>query len=147
MARHVQLSESYYSCGSLGNFVLNIVLNVANQSSQELVNPEIVLITMNSGVFVCERGTSSTYTGILTKQMVLDASEQETHSSSDLSRLIGGGSSGGGIFDSIKSLAAKVAPLAKKGLELLPENKYAQAAAASLGALGYGKKRVDARLL
>ena len=146
-AKAIQLSESYYSCGSLGNFVLNVVLSVANQSSQELVNPEIVLITMNSGVFVCERGTSSTYTGILTKQMVLDASEQETHSSSDLNRLVGGGSSGGGIFDSIKSLASKVAPLAKKGLEMLPENKYAKAAAASLGALGYGKKKVDSRLL
>ena len=147
-AKAIQLSESYYSCGSLGSFVLNVVLSVANQSSQDLVNPEIVLITMNSGVFVCEKGTSSCYTGILTKQMVLDASEQESHSSGEFARLVGGGGSGGGIFDSMKALASNIAPLARKGLELLPDNKYAKAAAASLGALGYGRKKpVDSRLL
>jgi hypothetical protein len=64
---------------------------------------------MNSGVFVCERGTSSTYTGILTKQDVLEASQQDHYTHDDVKRLVGGG-----FFDSIKS---GLSHLGKKGLE------------------------------
>jgi hypothetical protein len=72
-------------------------------------NVEAVLITMNSGVFVCERGTSSTYTGILTKQDVLEASQQDHYTHDDVGRMIGGG-----FFDKIKSGFSK---LASKGME------------------------------
>jgi hypothetical protein len=69
---------------------------------------------MNSGVFVCERGTSSTYTGILTKQDVLEASQQEAYTHNDVQRLVGGG-----LFDMIKSGVSK---LAKKGKEHLKKH-------------------------
>jgi hypothetical protein len=143
--KHIAL-PTFYAPSSLGNFVINISLNVANQGAVELINPEIVMITMNSGIFQTERGTSSVFTGILTKEAVLQASEQETYSSSDLTRMIGGGSSGGGAWDTLKGLASKVAPLAKMGLSML-DNKYAKGAAGALDAMGYGKKRVDSRLL
>jgi hypothetical protein len=65
---------------------------------------------MNSGVFVCERGTSATYTGILTKQDVLECSAQEYYTHDDVKRLVGGG-----FWDSIKS---GVSSLAKKGLKM-----------------------------
>jgi len=65
---------------------------------------------MNSGVFVCERGTSSTYTGILTKQDVLEASQQEHYTHNDVARLVGGG-----LFDMVKS---GVSSLAKKGMDM-----------------------------
>ena len=45
-----------------------------------------------------ERGTSSTYTGLLTKQDVLEASMQHPMSHSDVKRLVGGG-----FLDSLKS--------------------------------------------
>ena len=69
---------------------------------------------MNSGVFVCERGTSATYTGILTKQDVLEASAQEYYTHDDVKRLVGGG-----FWDSIKS---GVSSLAKKGMKMGKEH-------------------------
>jgi len=135
-AKDIQLTESFYSCGSLGNFNLQIQMTVQNTSQETLANTEIVLITMNSGVFCCERGTSSTYTGILTKQDVLDASAQEPHSRSSIRRMIGGG-----FLDTLKSVAGRVLPmlpsLAKTGLSMV-NNPYAQKGANVLGALGYG---------
>ena len=77
--RDIQLPEDWYASGSLGNFNLQVQLNVLNNTEDNIdnTNPyEIVLITMNSGVFVCERGTSQVYTGILTKQDVIDASSK-----------------------------------------------------------------------
>ncbi len=143
MSKDIQLVEDFYSAGSLGNFSLQINLSVTNQSSQPIANSEIVLITMNSGIWVNERGTSTVYTGILTKQDVLDASSsQESYTRSDVKRLIGGG-----FLDTLKSVAGKVLPklpsLAKVGLSLVPENtpmgKYAKMGEAGLSALGYGR--------
>ena len=89
--RHIQLIEDYYAPGSLGNFQIQFNLDVYNQSTANLVTPELVLITVNSGVLVTERGQSSVYTGILTKQDVLDASQQEPYSVTQVTRKVGGG--------------------------------------------------------
>jgi len=119
--KDIQLTEDFYAAGSLGNFNIQVKLNCQNAGPYDL-NPlagddetggnnlDLVLITMNSGVFVCERGTSSTYTGILTKQDVLEASQQEHYTHNDVKRLVGGG-----IFDMIKSGVSK---LASKGKEM-----------------------------
>jgi hypothetical protein len=116
--KDIQLTEDFYAAGSLGNFNIQIYVTVANNqpyaigtsvASNQQNNLEIVLVTMNSGVFVCERGTSSTYTGILTKQDVLEASQQEHYTHDDVARMVGGG-----FFDSLKSGFSK---LASKGLE------------------------------
>jgi hypothetical protein len=110
--KDIQLTEDFYACGSLGNFNLQMDITCVNNRPYNLSganNVEAVLITMNSGVFVCERGTSSTYTGILTKQDVLEASQQDHYTHDDVKRLVGGG-----FFDSIKS---GLSHLGKKGLE------------------------------
>jgi hypothetical protein len=116
--KDIQLTEDFYACGSLGNFNLQVTLKIKNNTGFDFTAPgnagQIVLITMNSGVFVCERGTSSTYTGILTKQDVLEASQQEHYTHNDVARLVGGG-----LFDMIKS---GVSGLAKKGLEMGKEH-------------------------
>jgi len=88
--RHIQLIEDYYAPGSLGNFQIQFQLDVLNQSASN-ITPELVLITVNSGVFVTERGQSSVYTGILTKQDVLDASQQEPFSVAHVTRKVGAG--------------------------------------------------------
>lgn len=88
--RHIQLIEDYYAPGSLGNFQIQFNLDVYNQSSVN-VAPELVMITVNSGVFVTERGQSSVYTGILTKQDVLDASQQDPFSIAHVTRKVGAG--------------------------------------------------------
>ena len=65
--KHINITEDYYAPGSLGNFQFQFNLQVVNQfiSGNNATNTawELVLITMNSGLFVCERGTSSSYTG------------------------------------------------------------------------------------
>jgi hypothetical protein len=54
---------------------------------------------MNTGVFVLERGTSQTYTAILSRSDVLSASSMPGYKSSDVKRLVGGN-----LEDSFKSL-------------------------------------------
>ena len=54
---------------------------------------------MNSGSFATEKGTSSTYTALLTKEDVLNASQQEPTAHSDVKRMVGGG-----FLDSLKSV-------------------------------------------
>lgn len=133
--KDIQLTEDYYASGSLGNFNLQINLQVANQFPYG-ITPEVVLICMNSGLFVNERGTSSTYTGILTKQDVLEASAQEPMYQSSVKRMVGGG-----FLDSLKSVAGKVLPhLLKAGKEELSKSGHpvAKMAHSAMGAMGYG---------
>jgi len=120
----IQIND-WLAPGSLGNFNLQFQINVTNQSTTYTnaasdliksgttigfpppanststigtVTPELVLVTLNSGVFVSDRGTSSVYEGILSKQDVLDASEQSPYTRHDVDRLIGGS-----IHDKLKS--------------------------------------------
>ena len=61
---------------SIGQFSIQLTVEVDNYSTDP-VTPELLVVCMNSGSFATERGTSSTYTALLTKQDVLDASMQE----------------------------------------------------------------------
>ena len=134
---HIQITEDWYSAGSLGNFNLQFDISVDNKTGAALSNYEIVCITVNSGCFVCERGTSSIYTGILTRQDVLEASQMEPYGKDDVKRMIGGG-----WFDVLKSVAGKVLPKAlplAKNLLKESDNKFAKMGAEALGAMGYGQ--------
>jgi len=152
--KDIQLVEDFYAPGSLGNFNLQMNLQVVNQNPYS-TSPipantyEVVVITMNSGVFVCERGTSSTYTGILTKQDVLEASDQVAYTNSDVNRLVGGS-----FLDKVKSSVQKMAPVARavapvaKNLLKLSSDPRAQLASNVIGAFGYGNsggRRADSR--
>jgi len=133
--KDIQLTEDYYASGSLGNFNLQVILQVSNQLPYA-VTPEIVLITMNSGIFVNERGTSSTYTGILTKQDVLEASAQAPMFQSSVRRMVGGG-----FLDSLKSLGMHLLPHLKNyGMKKLGEMDHPAAKMAhdALKKMGHG---------
>lgn len=81
---------SYLSNGSIGQFNLQMNVSATNYSSVD-ITPEIIVICCNSGVFSTIAGSSAIYTGLLTKQMVLDvASQQSAVSSLSNNRLIGG---------------------------------------------------------
>lgn len=119
MATDINLTEDFFAPGSLGNFTLQINFNGVNNTEQGFAagDLEIVVITLNSGLFVCEAGTSSIYTGILTRQDVLDASNQEAYSKSDANRMVGGGlldniSSAAGYIKGLPSVAKKVVDIA-----------------------------------
>ena len=88
--KDIQLPD-YYAPGCLGNFNLQFTLQIYNQSlTQPLVNPELVIITLNSGVLVNDRGTSNIYTGLLNREDVLKTSSEQPYTRSDVVRLVGG---------------------------------------------------------
>ena len=81
---------AYLSNGSIGQFNLQLNVSAINYSSVD-ITPEIIVVCCNSGVFSTIAGSSAIYTGLLTKQMVLDvASQQQGISSLSNNRLIGG---------------------------------------------------------
>jgi hypothetical protein len=80
------------SNSSIGQFNFQFNVNVTNNLG-ETVTAEVLVITANSGMFVTSMGSSSIFTGLLTKQLVLDASEKQSENpiqSSMISRLVGG---------------------------------------------------------
>ena len=71
----LQLTQEYYAPGPLGTFNLQLSVTVVNNQYVHWNNNEyeLAIMPMNSGVFVNERGTSSTFLSLLTKQGVLDS--------------------------------------------------------------------------
>jgi hypothetical protein len=123
----IQLTESFYAPGSLGNFQLQFQLGIQNQTATAfpLNSLEIVLVVMNSGIMVTDRGQTSTYTGILTKSDVLDVSQTEPLSITDVSRMVGSGAMDKGralpmkVCDMLrhaKNLPAKAVEVAKEAV-------------------------------
>jgi len=85
----------YLSSGSIGQYNFQFQINCTNIDSVAVV-PEICIICVNSGIFTTIAGSSNIYTGILTKQMVLDAKTNEESldpvSSVQYNRMVGGAS-------------------------------------------------------
>jgi len=80
MAKHVQLVEDFYSASSIGNFNLTVTVNYTNkvQPVPQLspITPQLFVYVQNEGLFISEKGSSSTFTAVLNKNDVLDASMQ-----------------------------------------------------------------------
>jgi hypothetical protein len=89
--------DDFLSASSLGQFNFMLTVSVTNQYPYS-VQPEIVVICANSGLFVTESGVSATYQGILSKQAVLDAkSGRPTIDTKAYERLVGGRQSSRGV--------------------------------------------------
>jgi hypothetical protein len=125
MGNHIELDD-VFSAGSIGQFQLQFQLDIQNWSGAAYAanDLEICLITMNSGVFVLERGTSQTYTAILSRSDVLSAKSQPGMSGSDVKRLVGGG------WDDIMKTIKNVAGVA---------GQVAPMVSGALGSFGYGQ--------
>ena len=83
---------NYLANGSLGNFQFQIQVNVTNNYNLAIA-PELVILCLNSGLLVTEQGQSSTFTGVLTKEMVLNTCEDEAVpaiSTATYERMVGG---------------------------------------------------------
>lgn len=118
----IPIVEEFYAAGSLGSFNLqfNVTLQNYTLAAQQV---ELVLMCVNSGLFITSQGVSSTYTGILTKSDVLAASEMKPVSERHL-RLVGG------VESSAVTSVADVAPKAQEAI--------LDAVSAAKGALGKG---------
>ena len=123
----IPIVEEFYAAGSLGSF--NLQFNVTIQNYTLAAQPvELVLMCVNSGLFITSQGVSSTYTGILTKSDVLAASEMKPVSERHL-RLVGG------VESSAVTSVADVAPKAQEAI--------LDAVSAAKGALGKGMSGVS----
>ena len=132
--KDIHLTSETSASGLIGNFNLQVSLNVTNNTASAFLG-EIVILTMISGVITTSMGQTQLHTALLTRQDVLDASKQEPHFEEEAHRMVGSG-----FWDSAKSILGKVAPHAKKYL-LNHDHNYANVAGNVLGALGYGKKK------
>ena len=82
----------YLASSSIGQYNFQFSINVSNYYGVA-VTPELCIITVNSGVFVSQMGSANIYTGVLTKQMVLDAKSQPEVpqiSTAEYKRMVGG---------------------------------------------------------
>lgn len=135
MGRHIQITEDYYAPGSLGNFNLQFTLQLENYSANSYTPADLVLITLNTGIFVNEKGQSATYTGVLTKDDVLSASSSDSVNHSEVKRLIGGGIMSG-LMSGLKKAANVISPIRQIADQLLPQSGI-------LGALKSGISKAD----
>lgn len=140
----IALEEEYYSCGSQGQFNLNVTINYVNNTLDTIALPTANLLVMNSGIFVNSMtGQASLYTGILDKARVLDVSTSVPVSKQHLARIVGSG-----FFSKVKSFGKAAlkhaAPhLANAARSLVNEHLGAehplgQLAHMAIGATGYG---------
>lgn len=142
----IPLSNSYLAPGSMGQFSIQFVLDVYNQTNED-IEPEVIMIAVNSGLFVSYAGSSSIYSGILSKSDVINCKMNEVPvSETDIRRLVGHGS----FMDKLKKMPSSVlgfirqhhkalGSLAKQGLQqVLPDNEYAKLGVKGLSMLGYG---------
>jgi len=100
------------SSGSIGQFNFQITLNVTNPYGST-ITPEIVIITANSGIMVNQNGSSAVYTGILTRQMVVDTATTQNVPSVEIpeyTRMVGGKMGNVGAFKKMVSRATSRSP-------------------------------------
>jgi hypothetical protein len=110
---------SYLSASSLGQYQFQFNLSITNQLPYG-VTPEICIITVNSGVFATQMGTSQIYTGILTKEAVLRTKESNpvpALASDEYKRLVGGkmGNMGMGAIRKMVRLHRKMDGMDRSG--------------------------------
>jgi len=138
----LELGTSGLASGSIGNFNLQFNIELYNQTADE-ISPELVLITVNSGIFTTYNGQSSIFTAILNRSDVLDTMQTAPIGQQDVRRLVGSGfmdnlrALGSDVWRGIKTAAPFLAPIGKQLLKQ-SGNKYASTGADVLGALGYG---------
>jgi hypothetical protein len=102
---------SYLSASSLGQYQFQFNMEVFNQYDFTIEAPEICIITVNSGIFATQQGTSQIFTGILTKEQVLRTKEQNPvpHLDSvEYKRMVGGKLGNRGMGSVMKMMKGKM---------------------------------------
>jgi hypothetical protein len=130
----INISQDYFAPGSLSTCQFQIVVNFTNNTNRP-IQPQLNTMMMYSGILSTSNGSSSAYTsGVLTKENVLNAATRTDMNKAQLTRYVGGG-----LLDSIKSIASAALPMVKGALGAV-DNKYAKLGKQALETLGYGKK-------
>jgi hypothetical protein len=109
MGKDIQL-QSYFAPGSIGTYSLKVMVDVENQTDEDITQVEFTVIPKFSGIMVLERGTASIYTGILSRQDVIDATKQTPYTYNDVKRVVGGSLN---LKELSKSIIKRLPELAK----------------------------------
>lgn len=117
MGKDIQLVQDYISAGSIGNYSLQVKAQVYNQSGDAITDGELVIVAINSGIVVLEQGVSSVFTGILTKEDVLKASDPSSADYNAIGWSENVRMTGSGLLDTIKTIGQKGLKLAMPFLE------------------------------
>lgn len=106
----IQIPDQTLAPNSLGsfNFQYNVQLRNTSGNDQEY---DLYTVFVYRGVFVSERGQSSTYLGLLDKNQVMEASKLRPVKRGELENLMGSGRSGGFL-----GMLASLIPAAISGL-------------------------------
>jgi len=80
----------YLSNGSIGNYNIQFKINIINNTTDNFV-PEIVIITANSGFIINDKGETEIYTGILSKELVVETVLKKNKIPINSNPLIGSG--------------------------------------------------------
>ena len=104
LGKDVQLVQDYISAGSIGNYSLQVKAQVYNQAGEAVPDGELVIIAINSGIVVLEQGVSSVFTGILTKEDVLKASDPSSAEYNAIGWSENVRMTGAGLLDTIKTI-------------------------------------------
>jgi hypothetical protein len=81
---------AFLSSGSMGQFSFQVQLTAFNQFQSQLQDVEICIMCINSGMLVTQAGMSSTSSGMLNRDMVLNTAQMESVPSSAVHSLVGG---------------------------------------------------------
>jgi hypothetical protein len=122
-----------------GNFTLQINLQVRNNYSFA-VNPQMIVITANSGFFETIRGSSRIIKGVLSEQDIISAPMANAFTRSSMERLVGSGfmSSLSSALSKAKEIYGKTKPIVSAIRGALPDDGMAGKVKGALGAVGYG---------
>ena len=92
-ARFIPLPSEYDAPGSFGQYNLQVVADIENQhkGTWNSSDYELMALTIPSGVLLCERGSSSSYIGMLIEEdVVATAAEPDFITHSHARKLVGG---------------------------------------------------------
>jgi hypothetical protein len=138
-ARFIPLPSEYDAPGSIGQYNLQIVADVQNQHKDTWNSSdyELVVLTISSGVLLCERGSSSSYIGMLIKEDVVQTAAEPDFITHSHARKLVGGSFLSGLRNAAHWVGSKITPI-KEFLKNHVDHPIANTAVRAAEALGYG---------
>ena len=139
MGRTIALSQEFESVGSIGQYSLQIQVNVSNQHKYAFNagEYELVVLVVNPGVLITQQGSSSSYIGLLTKSDVLDTIEQPDFVTVSHARHLTGGNFLNSLKNAVHWVGSKITPI-KEFLQKHIDHPIANKAVEVANALGYG---------
>jgi len=130
----ISISEVYNSPGSLTTTQFQVKVDFTNNLLNQ-IQPQLNVMFLYSGILSTTNGNSASYlNGVLTRNDVLNATSAPHMSQRELTRYVGAG-----VLSDMKAMASNYLPMAKKMLQAVGDNKYANLGAQALDTLGYGK--------